>query len=276
VDACQGLVSRRFCLKRETHTMSARLQDKVVMVTGAAGGLGQAAAAALANEGARLALTDVDSARLEGTVALVRAAGAEVVSLVGDVTAPETHARLVAQALQAFGALHGLCNVAGILGPGSLAEATRERFDRVMQVNCFAQLLAIQAAAAPLRESGCGAIVNVASVGALVALPMMSLYCASKAAVLGLTRAVAAELAPHVRCNAVCPGGIDTPMAHGLLAQVSDEHRGALLEKLTGRQMLKRFARPDEIAQTLVFLVSEESSFLTGSVLAADAGHSAS
>jgi 3-oxoacyl-[acyl-carrier protein] reductase len=115
----------------------------------------------------------------------------------------------------------------------------------------------------------------VASIGALVALPMMTVYCASKAAVLGLTRAVAAELAPAIRCNAVCPGGIDTPMARGLLASVPEDHRDDLLAKLTGRQLIKRFAQPEEIAQTLVFLVSDESAFLTGSVLAADGGHSA-
>jgi NAD(P)-dependent dehydrogenase (short-subunit alcohol dehydrogenase family) len=104
---------------------------------------------------------------------------------------------------------------------------------------------------------------------------MMSVYCASKAAVVGLTRALALELAPDVRCNAVCPGGIDTPMARGLLDAVPESEREELLAKLTGRQLFKRFAAPEEIAATLVFLASDESSFLSGVVMAADGGHSA-
>lgn len=103
----------------------------------------------------------------------------------------------------------------------------------------------------------------------------MSVYCASKAAVVGLTKAVAVELAPRIRCNVVCPGGIDTPMAKNLLSSVPPSHRDELLSKLTGRQLLKRFASPEEIAAVLVFLVSDESAFLTGAVLAADGGHTA-
>jgi NAD(P)-dependent dehydrogenase (short-subunit alcohol dehydrogenase family) len=112
----------------------------------------------------------------------------------------------------------------------------------------------------------------VASIGALTALPMMSIYCASKAAVLGLTRAVASELAPHIRCNVICPGGIDTPMSRGFLAAFAPSERETLIPKLTGRQLLKRFATPNEIAAAIVFLVSDEASFLTGAVVPVDGG----
>lgn len=251
-----------------------RLKGKTIAITGAAGGLGRATALLMAAEGASLALTDIDAAGLAATVAAAQAAGAAVVACVGDVTLAATHADWVARAQAQFGALHGLCNVAGVLGAPGLDAATPAAFDHVMHVNCLAQLLSIQQAAPLLRESA-GAIVNVASIGALVALPMMSLYCASKAAVLGLTRAVAAELAPLVRCNAVCPGGIDTPMSRGLIASVPEAHRDELLAQLTGRQLIRRFAQPEEIARTLLFLVSDESSFITGAVLAADGGHSA-
>ncbi len=252
-----------------------RLLDKTVVVTGAASGLGRASALALAREGANLALVDIDAGGLDETQRLVReAASARVVVMAGDVTRPRTHLNLCDLAVSAFGAVHGLCNVAGVLGPGTLADADEHAFDHVMHVNCLAQVLAIRTFAPRLRESR-GAIVNVASVGALVGLPHMSLYCASKAAVVGLTRAVAVELAPDVRCNVLCPGGIDTPMAQGLLDAVPADHREALLGQLTGRQLLKRFAAPHEIAQALVFLVSDESSFLTGAVLSADGGHTA-
>lgn len=252
-----------------------RLSDRVVVVTGAGGGLGQAAALALSAEGARLALTDTNGTTLAETAHRVRDAGGECVTFVGDVRAEATHTAVRDLALGAYARIDGLCNVAGILAPGTLEEVDAEQFDRVMQINCLAHLLAIQATSDALRRSGRGAIVNVASVGAVVGLPRMSLYCASKAAVLGLTRAAAAELAPHVRCNALCPGGIDTPMSRSLLDSVPAEARGDLLSRLTGRQMLPRFATAEEIASTVVFLVSDDSAFLTGAVLMADGGHTA-
>lgn len=251
------------------------LAEKVIAITGAAQGLGRATAIAMGREGARLALTDIDATGLAATMDALRGMGIKAISVVGDVTHSSTHDQLLASALGQFGGLHGLCNVAGVLGAGQLADVTEESFDHVMHVNCFAQLLAIQRMAAALKVSGQGAIVNVASVGAMVALPMMTTYCASKAAVIGLTRAVAAELAPHVRCNVVCPGGMDTPMARGLLSGLSDAESAELIGKLTGRQLQKRFAAPEEVAQTLVFLVSDASSFSTGSIFSADGGHTA-
>lgn len=251
-----------------------RLQHKTVVITGAASGLGRATALAFAREGAALALTDIDETGLLAVRDEADGLGARVVALTGDITQSKTHSQLRDLALASFGAIHGLCNVAGTLGAGTIDDVDLDRFDHVMHVNCLAQLLAIQAMAPPLRASG-GAIVNVASVGAQVGLPLMSVYCASKAAVLGMTRAVAVELAPEVRCNAVCPGGIDTPMSQGLLASVSADQRESLLGKLTGRQLIPRFATPDEIAATVLFLVSDDSVFLTGSVLSADGGHTA-
>lgn len=251
------------------------LAGKVIAITGAAQGLGRATALAMGREGARLALTDIETAGLAVTMNALREAGVEAVCVEGDVTHVATHDQLLARALGQFGALHGLCNVAGVLGAGQLANVTQASFDHVMHVNCFAQLLAIQRMAVALKASGQGAIVNVASVGAMVALPLMTTYCASKAAVIGLTRAVAAELAPYVRCNVVCPGGMDTPMARGLLNGLSDVQKEDLMGKLTGRQLQKRFATPEEVAQTLVFLISDASSFSTGAVFAADGGHTA-
>lgn len=251
-----------------------RLHGKTVAITGATGGLGRAAAMQMAAEGANLVLTDRDPDALASLAAGLRHQGAAVVTHAGDVTQVETHAVLVGLAMDHFRGLHGLCNVAGVLGPGRLEEATTQSFDSVMHVNCLAQLLAIQQAMPALRANGGGSVVNVASVGALVALPMMSTYCASKAAVIGLTRAVAAELAPDVRCNAVCPGGVDTPMSQRLLANVPAAGREALMAQLVGRQHIKRFAYPEEIAPTLAFLISDEASFITGAVIAADGGHS--
>jgi len=250
-----------------------RAEGKVVVITGAAGGLGRATALRLASEGARIAITDSDNQGLLETAELVRAS-APVVCVAGDITQAATIDQLVTDAVATFGAVHGLCNVAGTLGTGGPIEHySTADFDRVMHVNCLAQMLAIQRIAPEMRKAGGGSIVNVASVGALVALPFMAVYCASKAAVLGLTRAVALEFAPDIRCNAVCPGGIDTPMAQNFLAQFPDPTE--MIGKLVGRQLIKRFAKPAEIAELMLFLVSDESSFITGAVLPAEAGHTA-
>ena len=252
-----------------------RVDGKVVVVTGAASGLGRATAIRLAGEGARLVVTDGDTRGLSATAEQLGEVGgvvAGVVSIPGDITEERTPAAVIAAAMETFGAVHGLCNVAGTLGAGGpLETCTVTEFDRVMSINCRAQMVFMRDAIPALKHSGGGSIVNVASVGALVALPMMAAYCASKAAVLGLTRAAALELAPDVRCNAICPGGIDTPMAQTFLAQFPDKEE--MLGKLVGRQLLKRFATPEEVAELLLFLISDESAFITGAVLPIEAGH---
>jgi NAD(P)-dependent dehydrogenase (short-subunit alcohol dehydrogenase family) len=246
--------------------------DKCVLVTGAGGGLGRETALQLGRRRARLALTDRDAASLAQTVALVKASGAALVCEAGDITDPKTSQNLVASAERSLGGIDGVCNIAGVLSIGSLEQARIEEFDRVMHINCMAQLIVIQSTLAALRRSQRASIVNVASIGALTALPMMSMYCASKAAVLGLSRAIAAELAPDIRCNVICPGGIDTPMSQSLFAGFDDAQREAFMPKLLGRQLLKRFATPAEIAAAIVFLISDDSSFLTGAVVPVDGG----
>jgi NAD(P)-dependent dehydrogenase (short-subunit alcohol dehydrogenase family) len=243
-----------------------------VLVTGAGGGVGRASAIQLGRLGARLALTDRDSDSLAQTTALAQSAGAQVVWQVGDIADPKTAEQLVASAERSFGAIDGVCNIAGVLSGGSIEQARIEEFDRAMHINCMAQLIVIQKALPALRRSKHASIVNVASIGALTALPMMSIYCASKAAVVGLTRAVAAELAPDIRCNVICPGGIDTPMSRTLFAGFDPCERAAMMPKLIGRQLLKRFAEPDEIAAAIVFLISDQASFLTGAVMPVDGG----
>jgi NAD(P)-dependent dehydrogenase (short-subunit alcohol dehydrogenase family) len=122
-------------------------------------------------------------------------------------------------------------------------------------------------------EVGGGSIINVSSVGGLVALPNVSAYCPSKSAVIGLTRAAAAEFAPDIRVNAICPGGVSTPMSGAHLASFDDKEAATKL--LTGRQLLKRYARPEEIANVAVFLASDQASFMTGAVVPVEAGHTA-
>jgi NAD(P)-dependent dehydrogenase (short-subunit alcohol dehydrogenase family) len=250
-----------------------RLEGRVALVTGAATGVGAATARRFAAEGANLALTDLQSGPLEALAEDLRGGGTGVVTAVGDVVDPELTVLLVADAEATLGRLSILVNNVGALILKSLEETTTEDFDRLMHVNCYSHLAAIQAAVPAMRRAGGGSIVNLASVGAFLALPNVSAYCPSKSAVLGLTRAAAAEFAPHIRVNAVCPGGVDTDMSRKHL--LSFEDKEAASRKLTGRQMQRRYARPEEIASVIAFLASDDSSFMTGAAVAADAGHSA-
>jgi NAD(P)-dependent dehydrogenase (short-subunit alcohol dehydrogenase family) len=250
-----------------------RLSGRVAVVTGAATGVGRATAFKLAEEGAALALTDLQGEPLAAVATQLASRGTDVVHEVGDVVQEGLVAGLIDEAESRFGRVDVLVNNVGIVILKSLLETTAEDFDRLMSVNCYSQLLTIQAVVPAMRRAGGGSIVNVASVGAFVALPNVSAYCPSKSAVLGLTRAAAAELAPDIRVNAVCPGGIDTDMARVHLASFDDKE--AAMRKLTGRQMIPRYARPEEIAAVISFLASDEASFVTGASYAAEAGHSA-
>jgi NAD(P)-dependent dehydrogenase (short-subunit alcohol dehydrogenase family) len=250
-----------------------RFEGKVALVTGAASGVGRACALRLASEGARLALTDLQAEPLGQLAQELRQSGTEVVEAVGDIVDAELSHELTGRAEREFGRLDVLVNNVGIVVLKSLEDTTSADFDRLMRVNCYSHLLAIQAAVPAMRRAGGGSIVNVASVGAFLALPNVSAYCPSKSAVLGLTRAAAAEFAPDIRCNAVCPGGVDTDMARIHLASFEDKEAAG--RKLTGRQMLPRYARPEEIASVIAFLASDDASFVTGAAMAADAGHSA-
>jgi NAD(P)-dependent dehydrogenase (short-subunit alcohol dehydrogenase family) len=251
------------------------LKDKSVIITGAGGGLGRATAELLSKEGALLAITDLDKNSVNETAEIVRGLGGAVIATSGDGAHAATADAVVQAAETTYGGIGGVCNVAGINGVAVLEDISIDLFTRVMQTNCLSQILTTQKALPALRRSKSASVVNVASVGALIGLPYLSVYCASKSAVLGLTRALALELAPHIRCNAICPGGIDTPMSRTLLAQFEQGAQAALREKLIGRQLLKRFAEAHEIARSIIFLLSDESAFVTGAVLAADGGATA-
>jgi NAD(P)-dependent dehydrogenase (short-subunit alcohol dehydrogenase family) len=250
-----------------------RVSGKVAIVTGAGSGIGRASAIRLAEEGAQLALTDIDADELEATTAAVEAAGTECVQVAGDIVDPATIDRLATRAMSEFGRIDVLDNNVGILVVKTIEEHTVEDFDRLMHINCWSYLLTTQRVAPEMRKNGGGSIINLSSIGGLVALPMVAAYCASKSAVIGLTRSIAYEFAPDIRCNVICPGGVETPMSESHMSGFGDREEAIRLT--TGRQLQKRFAKPIEIAGAVVFLASDESSFMTGAVMPVEAGHSA-
>lgn len=251
-----------------------RFAGQVAVITGAARGQGRASALAFGREGAGVALTDVLSDELAETADLVRRGGARVVHHAGDISDPATIEALARLAVDEFGGVDILHNNAGILIGGSLEQFDVADFERLFRVNCVSQLLTLQRIAPLLRQRGGGAIVNTSSICGLAAVDHMGAYGATKAAILSLTRSAARELAgDNIRVNAVCPGGVDTPMAAGARAMFPDEN--AFLEFATARQLIKQFATPDNVISVVLFLASDESAFITGAAIPVEGGHTA-
>jgi NAD(P)-dependent dehydrogenase (short-subunit alcohol dehydrogenase family) len=247
------------------------LSGKVALISGAGSGIGRAGARLFAAAGAQVGITDIDAEALAATAALLPEGA--TVSAAGDITDPATIDELTTAAVDRFGRVDALFNNVGIQIQKSLLDTTAADFDRLMHVNCLSYLIAMQRVVPEMRHGGGGSVINISSVGGLVALPNVSAYCPSKSAVIGLTRAAAAEFAPEVRVNVICPGGTATPMAEAHLASFDDPEAATRL--LTGRQLLKRYAQPEEVAGVAVFLASDQASFMTGAVVPVDAGHTA-
>lgn len=240
-----------------------RLSGRRILMTGAASGIGQATARTFASAGASLALLDRDDAGLRRMERELSAVGV-VVDLV-DENAIRTS---VARAAEALGGLDGVVNVAGIsMVEHPLNVLTLNDWNRALTVNLTAPFLICREAAPHLKKAGGGTIVNVASASGLMPLaPGMGAYCASKGGLISFSKAIALELAPEIRVNAVCPGATDTPMLVGPMRSFTSAP--------TAPYALKRVAKPEEIADAILFLTSVESSFMTGIALPIDGGRS--
>lgn len=256
-----------------------RLAGNVVMVTGAGTGLGHAAALRAAHEGARLSLLDVDADALERSRAAILAvvAQAEVLTVTADVS-DETEMRgYVEQTLGHFGRIDGLYNNAGIEGEQNPVEAyTTDGFDRVISINLKGVFFGMKHALPHLKAQGSGAIVNAASVGGIRAVPNLVAYGATKHAVAGMTKQAAIEYGQYgVRVNAIAPGAIMTDMIKASLIKIAGENGWQEFGKeFVSVNPMKRFGQPEEVANLVGFLLSDEASFINGAVIPIDGGQS--
>jgi len=240
-----------------------RLAGRRFLITGAGSGIGRAVAELFAREGARLALLDlrVDAAR----VFAQRSGG---VALQVDVSDEDGVRSAVAEAAAVLGGLDGVVNAAGIIALGPLENIDLHSWRRQLDVNLTGPYLICRAALPWLRQSAHATIVNIASAQALRPVGASCAYAASKAGLLNFTKAIAGELAPAIRVNAVCPGIVDTPM----VAAVSGSAERPAATPSLRDYPLGRMAQPEEIASAILFLSCEESSYVTGAALAVDGG----
>jgi NAD(P)-dependent dehydrogenase (short-subunit alcohol dehydrogenase family) len=257
--------------------VSARVRGKTALVTGAAQGIGQACAVALAREGARVLLTDLNG---EGALVAARAIDAEIgggtaFALRHDVTSEVDWKAAIAYAGEALGGLSVLVNNAGIAQLGSVEDLSLEEWRRSMSVNADSVFLGCKYALPLMRESQPGSIINLSSIAGLIASHNFAAYNASKAAVWLLSKSVALHCARNswdIRCNSVHPTFIRTPILHSL---IGERDEATVLAKLARQVPLGRLGEADDVANGIVYLASDESRFMTGAELKLDGGISA-
>jgi NAD(P)-dependent dehydrogenase (short-subunit alcohol dehydrogenase family) len=244
-------------------------QDRSVLITGAAGGIGRAAAVQFAKEGARLTLSDRDTSRAEGTMSAVRAVGGNAQFIYGDVASEPFVEHLVDAAVKTYGRLDCAFNNAGIVGAeaAGVDQFSLEAWQNVIAVNLTSVFLCLKYETRAMLQTGGGAIVNTSSALGHVAAYNMPAYCASKAGVVGLTRATALDYAKkNIRVNAVLPSIIETPMTTGGIFVGAPELEQALL----AQHPIGRFGQPDEVAAAVLWLNSDKASFVTGHAMVVD------
>jgi len=251
--------------------MPGRVDDKVVIVTGAASGIGRGCAEVLAREGARVVLSDVNEA-LGREVA--KAIGGEAVFVRHDVSDEASWVSVIQATLDRFGRLDVLVNNAGIIVVADIESTTVEQWRRIMAVNAEGVFLGCKHAIPAMRRSGGGSIVNMSSTAGLVGTPPFAAYSASKGAVRLLTKTVAAhcrEKGDAIRCNSIHPGGIDTPLVRAI-SRRPQESGISSVEDLAAPGRAIGYGQPEDIGYLVLYLASDESRFMTGAELAIDGG----
>lgn len=247
-----------------------RVEGKVALITGTASGIGKATAKLFAREGAKIVCADVNGPGAQATVDEIKAAGGEAVSVQADISREADCERMVRAAVDRYGRLDILHNHAGILHPkdGPITELSAEAIDETFNVNCKGMLFTVKYAARQMIQQGGGAIVNTGSDLAYIGLANLTAYTASKSAVVGVTRTLAVELAPHgIRVNAVSPGFTHSGMNTALQGD------RVFMDQMRKDYLIPSLGQPEDVAYAVLHLASDEARFTTGASLVVDGGH---
>ncbi len=247
-----------------------QLKDKVAIVTGARRGMGRTHILALAKEGAKVVVSDISLEGCEKVVDEVKNLGGQAIAVKCDVTKKQEIEEMVKETLDKFGKIDILVNNAGIAEFKAFLEMTEEEWDKTLDINLKGYFLCAQACAKEMVKQKSGAIVNIASVAmgqVGIGFPNIAHYCASKGGIVGMTEALAVELAPYnIRVNAIAPGMIETSM----IDSIKQDPKG--MEAMLARVPMHRVGKPEEVSELVLFLASDKSSYITGSVVVIDGG----
>lgn len=247
-----------------------KLEGKVVVVTGAAAGIGEASSRLFARHGAKVACIDLDAGRMERVCAAIHSEGHQAEAFTGNVAQSAQVQWIVEEVLARYGRIDVLFNNAGIVVGGKIHEMDEESWDKAFAVNVRSMFLLSRAVIPVFLRQGGGVILNTSSATALRSVANRAAYNASKSAVLSLTRSMAIDYAADkIRVNCLCPGTVDTPSLHERLGESP-----AVWEQFIARQPLQRLGTPEEVAQAALYLVSDDASFVTGTAFQIDGGMS--
>ena len=251
-----------------------RLAAKACVVTGAGSGIGKATAIRFAEEGAKVLCVDLNQATVEATVEEITQSNGQAVAVAADISDRAQVQSFTQRCIELYGGVDVLVNNAGVNLPSVFHEASDADIDRTLNVNVKGTMYCAQAVIPQMLKQGKGAIVNLSSVNGLVSEPFLTVYSASKGAIVMLTRGIALDYAKQgIRCNCICPGWVDTPINHAHAEMLGGLQK--LYDEIDSFQPIGRLGEPREIANLALFLASDEASFMTGSVVTADGGMTA-
>lgn len=251
-----------------------KLEHKVAVITGAGSGIGRETALLFAEEGAKVVIADIDEKQGRTTVKMIEDKGGDALLVPTDVTISTQVKNMVKSALDAYGRLDILVNVAGIFTEGDVIQTSEDSWNRILGVNLLGIFLCMKYCIPEMMKTGAGAVVNIASEAGLVGIANQVAYNVSKSGVIALTRSTAVDFATkNIRVNCICPGRVLTPLVEKVIKDSDDPAKTHRV--LSEDRPLKRMGKPEDIAAGILFLASDESKYAIGAVLSIDGGYTA-